>query len=304
MSSEVPMSLGKKCLKDLRVTELKTQLEKRGLATSGVKAVLMERLQSHLSEGQARSEEDIDLDAPVEDAAAAASAAALNSKEEDDSIRLTIEEDEEHLFDEEDKAGEGVKGAKEEEEKPKGKEAQRTEEEEEGPDSLSKEKQTQHQGEKQDGKDPESALGKGREAEEEDSSRKRSLWISGLASSYRASDLEKVFSKHGTVLGAKVVTNPRNPGAKCYGYVTMSSEEEAAACITHLHHTKLHNKRISVELAGERHKNQSNTEEEEETTQERGGEEAASDTRTKKSGRNNVLFVTYTSSKLFPQKEP
>ena len=45
-----------KLLKDLRVTDLKLELEKLGLATSGVKAVLAERLQKHFKD------KGIDLD--------------------------------------------------------------------------------------------------------------------------------------------------------------------------------------------------------------------------------------------------
>ncbi|KAK2087130.1 hypothetical protein P7K49_033037 [Saguinus oedipus] len=49
--------------------------------------------------------------------------------------------------------------------------------------------------------------------------------------------------------GAKVVTNARSPGARCYGFVTMSTAEEATKCINHLHKTELHGKMISVEKA-------------------------------------------------------
>lgn len=49
------------------------------------------------------------------------------------------------------------------------------------------------------------------------------------------------------VVGAKVVTNARSPGARCYGFVTMSTSEEATKCINHLHRTELHGKMISVE---------------------------------------------------------
>lgn len=44
-----------------------------------------------------------------------------------------------------------------------------------------------------------------------------------------------------------MVTNARSPGARCYGFVTMSTSEEATKCINHLHRTELHGKMISVE---------------------------------------------------------
>ncbi|XP_062815928.1 scaffold attachment factor B1 isoform X1 [Anolis carolinensis] len=81
------------------------------------------------------------------------------------------------------------------------------------------------------------------------SSSSRNLWVSGLSSSTRATDLKNLFSKYGKVVGAKVVTNARSPGARCYGFVTMSSSDEATKCIAHLHRTELHGKMISVEKA-------------------------------------------------------
>ncbi|NWU94502.1 SAFB1 factor, partial [Upupa epops] len=81
------------------------------------------------------------------------------------------------------------------------------------------------------------------------SSSGRNLWVSGLSSSTRATDLKNLFSKYGKVVGAKVVTNARSPGARCYGFVTMSTSDEATKCINHLHRTELHGKMISVEKA-------------------------------------------------------
>merc|ERR1719270_1532187 len=77
----------------------------------------------------------------------------------------------------------------------------------------------------------------------------RNLWISGLSSTTRATDLKTVFSKFGKVIGAKVVTNARTPGARCYGYVTMNSSDDASACIKNLNRTELHGKMITVERA-------------------------------------------------------
>ncbi|XP_042200020.1 SAFB-like transcription modulator isoform X2 [Callorhinchus milii] len=79
------------------------------------------------------------------------------------------------------------------------------------------------------------------------SSSTKNLWISGLSSNTKAADLKNLFSKYGKVLSAKVVTNARSPGARCYGFVTMSSSTEVSRCISHLHRTELHGQQISVE---------------------------------------------------------
>ncbi|XP_073910497.1 scaffold attachment factor B2 isoform X2 [Castor canadensis] len=81
------------------------------------------------------------------------------------------------------------------------------------------------------------------------SSSGRNLWVSGLSSTTRATDLKNLFSKYGKVVGAKVVTNARSPGARCYGFVTMATSDEATKCINHLHRTELHGRMISVEKA-------------------------------------------------------
>lgn len=77
----------------------------------------------------------------------------------------------------------------------------------------------------------------------------RNLWVSGLSSLTRATDLKQIFSKYGKVIGAKVVTNTRTPGSRCFGYVTMATAKDATECIGNLHRTELHGRMISVERA-------------------------------------------------------
>ncbi|KAL1122454.1 hypothetical protein AAG570_002785, partial [Ranatra chinensis] len=75
----------------------------------------------------------------------------------------------------------------------------------------------------------------------------RNLWVSGLSSVTRATDLKHLFSKLGKVVAAKVVTNAKTPGARCYGFVTMATSEDATKCIKGLNLTELHGRFISVE---------------------------------------------------------
>nr|XP_006815966.1 PREDICTED: SAFB-like transcription modulator-like isoform X2 [Saccoglossus kowalevskii] len=77
----------------------------------------------------------------------------------------------------------------------------------------------------------------------------KNLWVSNLSSTTKATDLKSAFSKYGKVIGAKIVTNAHSPGARCYGFVTMSSHAEANKAFHHLHRTELHGRIIYVEWA-------------------------------------------------------
>ncbi|KAM4744241.1 SAFB-like transcription modulator [Anableps anableps] len=91
--------------------------------------------------------------------------------------------------------------------------------------------------------------GKAAKDEKAVSSSSRNVWVSGLSSNTKAADLKNLFGKYGKVLSAKVVTNARSPGSKCYGLVTMSSGTEVTRCISHLDCTELHGQQIYVERA-------------------------------------------------------
>ncbi|XP_011699117.1 PREDICTED: SAFB-like transcription modulator isoform X2 [Wasmannia auropunctata] len=189
-----------------------------------------------------------------------------NGIDNEDSINLTIGEDEENLLAEEteshDRHKDGGEKKKVEENSKKGdskgsgraepgtggKEgttsgANGTKIKQEGGDGGSKSVESGNKGQKREEKDKKTSQISLTNASS------RNLWVSGLSSSTRATDLKQIFSKYGKVIGAKVVTNAKTPGARCYGYVTMSSSEDAAKCIQHLHRTELHGRVISVEKA-------------------------------------------------------
>ncbi|XP_067872767.1 scaffold attachment factor B1-like isoform X2 [Heterodontus francisci] len=77
----------------------------------------------------------------------------------------------------------------------------------------------------------------------------KNLWVSGLSSATRATDLKNLFSKYGKVICAKVVTDARNPGARCYGFITMLTPEEATESIRSLNQSELNGQTITVEMA-------------------------------------------------------
>ncbi|XP_017798233.1 PREDICTED: SAFB-like transcription modulator isoform X2 [Habropoda laboriosa] len=196
-----------------------------------------------------------------------ASTVEANGIDNEDSINLTIGEDEENLLAEEteshDRHKDGGEKKKVEENNKKGdskgsgraeagannKEGTTsggnvgTKSKQDGGGDGSKSVESSNKSQKRDDKDKKTSQVSPVNASS------RNLWVSGLSSSTRATDLKQIFSKYGKVIGAKVVTNARTPGARCYGYVTMSTSEDAAKCIQHLHRTELHGRVISVEKA-------------------------------------------------------
>ncbi|XP_067298390.1 SAFB-like transcription modulator [Pseudorasbora parva] len=112
-----------------------------------------------------------------------------------------------------------------------------------GPSSTGATGQAKSSSKDRDGKTTKDEKGSGSSS----TSSTRNLWVSGLSSNTKAADLKNLFGKYGKVFSAKVVTNARSPGAKCYGLVTMSSSAEVARCISHLDRTELHGQQISVD---------------------------------------------------------
>ena len=83
----------------------------------------------------------------------------------------------------------------------------------------------------------------------------RSLLVGGLHMDITVQDLVQVFSKWGTVMEAKFVTDSRRAGSVC-GYVTMSSSEEVERCLERkggrrywMDTTKFHGEKVTVERA-------------------------------------------------------
>ncbi|XP_053979189.1 SAFB-like transcription modulator isoform X2 [Hylaeus anthracinus] len=194
-----------------------------------------------------------------------ASTLEANGIDNEDSINLTIGEDEENLLAEETESHDRHKdgGEKKKLEENKKGESKGSSRAEAGANSKEGTTSGANVGtkNKQDGGDGSKSVESSNKSQKRDDKDKktsqvspvnassRNLWVSGLSSGTRATDLKQIFSKYGKVIGAKVVTNARTPGARCYGYVTMSTSEDAAKCIQHLHRTELHGRVIFVEKA-------------------------------------------------------
>lgn len=62
----------------------------------------------------------------------------------------------------------------------------------------------------------------------------RKLYVGNLGYNITSSDLEQIFTAHGSVRSAEVIQDRTTGGSKGFGFVEMETDEEAQAAITAL----------------------------------------------------------------------
>ena len=75
------------------------------------------------------------------------------------------------------------------------------------------------------------------------------LYVGNLPYSTTAQDLENMFSAYGTVVETVIISHRDTGRSKGFGFVTMSTAEEAEAAIAGLHDTELEGRKIVVNIA-------------------------------------------------------
>ena len=80
------------------------------------------------------------------------------------------------------------------------------------------------------------------------------LYVGGLPYSTTEADLKELFSEHGTVESVRVITDRETGRSKGFGFVEMSSQEEAEAAIEKLNDSDLEGRTLVVNEAKPREK--------------------------------------------------
>ena len=75
---------------------------------------------------------------------------------------------------------------------------------------------------------------------------KKSLFVGGLDFSITSETLAELFSQYGTVVSAKVVTDMYSGRSKGFGFVEMTTAEEATKAIAGLNNSTHKNRQITV----------------------------------------------------------
>ena len=77
----------------------------------------------------------------------------------------------------------------------------------------------------------------------------RKLFVGGLPYSVSDNQLEELFSNHGTVESARVITDRMTGRSRGFGFVEMSSEEEAQEAMEKLNGTEYEGRNLTVNEA-------------------------------------------------------
>jgi len=77
----------------------------------------------------------------------------------------------------------------------------------------------------------------------------KKLYVGGLPYSVTDEQLSELFSTHGTVESAKVITDRYTDSSRGFGFVEMSSQQEAENAIEALNNTELTGRTLTVNMA-------------------------------------------------------
>jgi RNA recognition motif-containing protein len=75
------------------------------------------------------------------------------------------------------------------------------------------------------------------------------LFVAGIPFSFDEASLKDLFSKYGTVESATIITDRESGRSKGFGFVEMSTPEEANSAIEKLNNTKIEDRNIVVNMA-------------------------------------------------------
>ena len=77
----------------------------------------------------------------------------------------------------------------------------------------------------------------------------KKIYVGGLPYSVTDDELEKLFSAHGAVESAKVIMDKYTNRSRGFGFVEMSSDEEAQTAIDTLNGSELGGRNLTVNVA-------------------------------------------------------
>ena len=77
----------------------------------------------------------------------------------------------------------------------------------------------------------------------------KNLYVGGLPYSVTDEQLQNTFAAHGTVESAKVITDRDTGRSRGFGFVEMSTQEEAEKAIAALNGTELDGRSLTVNIA-------------------------------------------------------